>query len=235
MSNTVLTKNTKTNNNKKSNTLLQTSDLKGLCEGSDMVQRQLTEFRVAVCFRVSELEAKIAQLRNNIYELNKEVITLQSLKKKEKVPITVDASLEGFAQYQSIEATHPLFKKALLSKNPMLAENPNNVLCFTPTTYNMFFGTPLLPPMFSIYPIKSHEDPIFVEVKGRVEQRYRVDIVIEFRSTEGEDLFQGVLKEGSSNPKHLEYHSFVSVINPDEFVDFLTQRYRETLDRWASF
>lgn len=195
-----------------------------VCKSAEIVAQDVAALRDAIFARISALE-------RNVYELNKEILSLRADKKK---VVMIDPSLRAFAQHQSIEVLHPCFQKVSLCTDGETSGNPNNVMCFTPTTLNMFVGTPTQAPLFSIQPIRTQPEPHIVEVDGKLERRFCVDILVEFQSVEAESFFTGILKDGSSKITPTEYETYVLVHEPKEFVNFLTQRYLKTLERWSA-
>lgn len=175
---------------------------------------------------MDNLNQRLQVLEETVHELHKEVLRLRA-----KKGTNADTSLQGFVQYQSIEAFHPCLDKYNLCPK---VDNPNNTMCFTPTTYAMFTGTCSRPPLLAIREVKTHPDPEVVDVLGTAERRYRVDLAVEFHSVDVEELFTGNFKDGSEKMGPLEYETFVHVDNPTEFVGFLMKRYNKTISCWNS-
>lgn len=196
---------------------LYTMDL--IRDRQQALEECVEDLRNGLCSRVEDLEKKV-------YTLTKEI--------QRKSKIVLKPGLEGFADHQSFEEVHPCFKKTKIFVNSCIpSENPNNYMCFTPTTMEMFMGSDSIP-LISIFPLRTASTPQFFENAGKVEARFRVDILIEFFSVEAAGYFTGSMKNGSSRVSETEYESFVHVLNPKEFVEFLTNKGKHTQSRWAS-
>lgn len=178
-----------------------------------------------------QIAARFKVLERHVHNLSKELKELKELqtlrpKSKEK-----EVSLQGFVQYQSIEVFHPCLEKHKILDDKG-DDNPNNIMCFTPTTYTMYAGTSFRPPLLAIREVKTYPDAEMVEVLGTFEKRHRVDLVVEFHSVEVESYFTGILKNGSTKENPTEYRTSVHVPDPSEFVDFLSERYNKTISLW---
>lgn len=78
--------------------------------------------------------------------------------------------------------------------------------------------------------------PTLVEVETATsgkEDRYRVDLLVEFRSKEAFDGFMGVLKEGSEQLDHCtRWKSFVYVTDAVLFKAYVDFKYAQTSEDW---
>ena len=177
-----------------------------------------------------QVEKRLKVLERQVYNLSKQLQTLRGLglKPEEK---DAEVSLQGFIQYQSIEVFHPCLEKHKILDDKG-DDNPNNIMCFTPTTHTMYAGTSLRPPLLAIRGVKIYPDPEMVEVLGTFEKRHRVDLAVEFHSVEVESFFTGVLKKGSTKENSTEYRTSVYVPDPSEFADFLSEKYNKTINVW---
>lgn len=176
------------------------------------------------------LNDRIGKLEQVIRKLTKDVADLRAEKRRAD-----NTSLQGLVQYQSIEAYHPCFVQHKLSTDAGVANSPNNVLCFTPTTLAMYTGSCCsTPPLLAIKVLKTRDDAEVVEILGTLEKRHRVDLLVEFHSAEVENFFTGLFKDGSRQAGPLRYETFVHVDNPTEFVRLLTDRYKKTMSCWDS-
>lgn len=194
------------------------------CRGAQNLQACIEDLR-------NVLFTKVESLERSVFQLGKEVQEVRLLQVEKKPNVVVDSSLQGFAQLQSFEEIHPFFKKTkIVSDRP---DNPNNFMCFTPTTLDMFVGTKSVPPLFTIQPTRTESVGVLYEVLGNVEKRFRVDIIVEFQNEEAAGFFNGILKHGSTKVTPTEYESFVHVQNPEEFVEFLTTKFSQTMERWG--
>lgn len=170
---------------------------------------------------------RLTYLEKSLADLQREVLCLRN--------VNVKNSWEDYVKYQSIEACHPCFQKYHIwpdDVGDVSADNPNNVICFTPTTYTMFVGSSSRTPLLAIRALRTHESAETVRVLGALDTRHRVDVEVEFRSPDAESYFHGLLKDGSSKVGQQTYETFVHVHNPSEFVGFVTERYRKTLSSW---
>lgn len=178
------------------------------------------------------MAARLKLLERHVYNLSKELQTLRESGQKSKEN-DAEVSLQGFIQCQSIEVFHPCLEKQKILDDKE-DDNPNNILCFTPTTHTMYAGTSFRPPLLAIREVKTYPDPEMVEVLGTFEKRHRVDVVVEFHSADVERFFTGVFKDGSTKENSTEYRTCVRVPDPSEFVEFLSERYNKTINLWNS-
>lgn len=147
----------------------------------------------------------------------------------------------AYARCQSIEEYHPKFQKCHMygrkepedPGKPNHVSNPNNKICLTPTAHAGYDSVPSECAFFAIKALKTYDEPTVFEIKGKMETRYRVDVAVEFVSLEASGYFRGIMfKEGFIAVSPTEIHSFVHVLNPAQFVDFMMWKYKNTKDQW---
>lgn len=156
--------------------------------------------------------------------------------------ISTVASWSSLATYQSIEplgyqgATR--FQKCHLKSQCECSKeekkNPNNMICLTPNVHCMIDGSDQVPPTLRIKATGSDSTPCECrEDTGVMKTRYRVDLLIDFPSSEARDGFSGGFKDGSERVDAWTYKTFVHVYDAEEFMAFVAWKYKDTTDKWA--
>lgn len=176
------------------------------------------------------MTARLRVLERQVYALSKELQTLRDESGPSSRERDAEVSFQGFLKFQTVEVFHPCLEKHRILDEK--GENPNNIMCFTPTTHTMYAGTSCRPPLIAIREVKTYAEPEMVEVLGTFEKRFRVDVLVEFHSAEVESYFTGIFKDGSTKENATEYRTSVRVRNTSEFVNFLTEKYNKTIDLW---
>lgn len=116
---------------------------------------------------------------------------------------------------------------------PNHVTNDNNRVCLSPTLHVLYDGYENgMSPVFRMKPVQVYPEPVHVVGGGVTEVRYKVDVLLEFVSLEATAMYNGRLKENHVRRTPTEFLTFVHVLDPDEFSNFMMWKYDDTTKKW---
>ena len=148
-------------------------------------------------------------------------------------------NLLEFQCLESVENFRVLrpFKMHLKSqaKFPRLKYNPNNVLCGGWEFHQLFDGLNLAEKDCPQIAIRiCEETEVLCECVGEHrEQRYKIGLILEFRTTIAQDLVKQKFKVGTTEVGNLMWRTFVHVQDQGIFAECLQWKYEETKRKWS--